>query len=333
MTRAITTRRQHFLPYRFDDHALVLRVERCVLDGTRDVTASYDAERSLLDLSSSRFKAVRLRLGVKVDAEVLASVFPRAEHASPPGQVAVTITCAATRVRRAVVLGTGALTAGVVQGELDLVRKDLHGTVELVPVLVRTSERSEDDDEFATTTGSRLATGRALEVRIDVGRTPRGEYLDIRYESFREQGPPQFPRPDAMYQLDCEGDAPVLWLNLDHSKICSVFDGTGMVGRVARVRDVLFAQISQAVWTRLFWRAARGVQRAGETVHDWEHAVLTRLLPRIYPEVPNHESRIEALRADLDGDADDLVLARLDGALQDLLEVAACATGLAEELS
>jgi len=333
VTVAMTTKRSRFLPYRFFEHALDLSVEHCAVDGVREAVLPYDAEHRLVDLSASRFATVRLGVAMSVASEILDGVLPADERRAPEARVIVTITCAATRLRRAVMLVDGPVTAGVLRAELELSTRDMHGTVTLEPVMVRRTGRPLADDGFAALAGSRLADGRRLEIRIDALRPPHGNYLDIRYESFRTKGAPQFPHPHALYQLECDGDEPLLWLNLDHAHVCSIFDGAGNVGRVARVRNVVFAQISQAVWTRLFWRAARSVHVAGEAVRAWEDAVLAHLLPRVYPDVRNHGSRLAALRADLDSHGDDAVMARLDGALQNELEVAACADSLAQELA
>lgn len=329
----MTKRRLRFLPYRFDEQALQLGIEHCTIDGHREAVPPYDAEQRLLDVSGSRIASLRVGLEVAITDALIAEVFPPDERGSPEAGVIVAVVCTSTRLRRAVVLTEGTIAAGPVRGELELSARDAFGTVELTPIMVRRVHRADRDDGFATRAGSRLASGRSLEIRIDKQRPPQGEYLDIRYESFRAKGPPQFPHADALYQLDCDGEEPVLWLNLDHARICAVFDGAGNVGRVARVRNVVFAQIAQAVWSRLFWRAARSLQRVGEAVHAWEHAVLAFWLPRVYPDVRDLESRQAALCADLDADADDLVMARLDGALQAELELASRADSLAGELA
>jgi hypothetical protein len=57
------------------------------------------------------------------------------------------------------------------------------------------------------------------------------------------------------------------------------------------------------------------------------------MLPLVYPDVADQESRLEALRQDfVDGNEDD-VLDRLDGGLQEDLDLARSATALAEELA
>lgn len=330
---AETKRRSRFLPYRFAESGLMMSVEHCTIDGHREPALPYDAERRLLDLSGSRVASVRVGLQVTCAESLFLEVFPADERGAPKAWVVVTVVCAATRQRRAVVLSDGVAASGTVRGEIEIAVRDTYGTVELTPVMVRQAQRADRDDGFATLAGSRIATGRPIELRVDKLRTPHGEYLDIRYESFGTRGPPQFPRPDALYQLDCDGDEPILWLNLDHARICAIFDAAGNVGRAARVRNVVFAQIAQAVWTRLFWRAARSLERIGESVLPWEDAVLAAWLPHVYPDVRDADSRRAALRADLGANGEDAVMARLDGALQASLEVARCAEALAGELA
>jgi hypothetical protein len=331
MTRVVTTRRHRFLPYRYDEHGLDMGFVRCQLEGMRDAPA-FDTERRVLELSGERFNTAALRLAVTVEAALLEASFPPDERAHPPGRVVVLATCAATRVRRSIILSDGVLAAGRLEGTIELYARDLSGTMELVPMLLRSTERVGADDGYASAAWTRLASGRAIEVRIDAARPLHGEYLDIRYESFAEKGPPQFTYASALYQLDCNGDAPVLWLNTDHQRVAAVLEAAGTVGRAARLRDLLFQHMSVSIWTQLFWRSAHAVVETSETLYEWQDAVLARLLPKLYRDVPDPESRIEALREELDQDRADDVTARLDLVLQDDLEIATRAERLAEEL-
>jgi hypothetical protein len=331
MTRIVTTRRQRFLPYRYDEHGLAMTVVRCRLEGLRDAPA-FDIERHLLDLSGERFNSAELRLAITVEAALLDATFPPTERARPLGQVVVLATCAATRVRRSIVFSDGVLAAGRMETNIELRAQELSGTMDLAPMLVRSTERRGTDDGYASAAWTRVASGRGIEVRIDAARPLHGEYLDTRYESFAEKGPPQFPYATALYQLDCDSDTPVLWLNTDHQRVSAVLEAAGTVGRAARLRDLLFQHIGVSIWTRLFWRSAHAVRETDETLYEWQDAVLARLLPKLYREEPDAESRIEALRDELEqGHADDIA-ARLDLVLQDDLELAARAETLAEEL-
>lgn len=164
-------------------------------------------------------------------------------------------------------------------------------------------------------------------------REPTGDFLDVRYKSFREKGPPQFPRIEALYQLEADGEHPILWLDSDHQHVAPVLDDVANVGRMARLREILFDRIQYAVWLRLFQRAARDVSETGEPTYPWQRAVLGKLLPLVYPEIPDQESRMEALQRDLRDDNEHEVLDRLDTGLQEDLELGRIATALAEELS
>jgi hypothetical protein len=328
---AITTRRQRFLPYRYDEHGLSLGFVRCRLDGLREA-GGFDKDTRILDLSGTRFGTAILRVTVSLDARLLEAAFPADERLRPVGRLLVVVTCTATRLRRAIVLTDGVLAGGTVQGDIELRSRDLFGGVELEPVLVRTADRGDAEDGHASAAWTRLAAGRGMQVRCDAARPLNGEYLDVRYESFREKGVLQFPSPDALYQLDCDGDAPLLWLNTDHQAVCTVLEAQGTVGRAARMRDVLFSQISLVIWTRLFWRTARDVRETGETVHEWQDAVLGKFMHKLYPEAPNYESRVAALVEELRQGQDDELLGRLDLVLQDDVELATRAASLAEEL-
>ncbi len=334
MTFAATTRRVRFLPHRFADGGVTVTLGSYTVDG-RSGPARFDPEAYALDLSALRFTTAELQVAVTLADGALDAVLPAAERGAPPAHVAIVVTCDATRIRRAVpLLGPPLATAGArFEGSVRVVRDELRGAVQLTPVLVRTAPGTGRATGHADTTGARLAAGRPIEVRIDAARSPHGEFLETRYESFATVGAPAFPHPGAMYQLDADGEEPVLWLNTDHPRVCSIVDSPGTVGRAARARDVVFGQISQAVWTRLFWRAARDVDDADEPLYPWQAAVLASLLPRVYPEGVNHESRLVALRADLTAGADHVILGRLDGALQEWLDIAGRATKLEEELA
>jgi hypothetical protein len=304
-----------------------------VLDDARDVGNLFDPERHLVDLSAYRFDRSVLDFVVTVSNDTIAAVFAPGERSQVPAQLVVVVQCARTRVRRGVLAAIAPLAAGEHRVAVELMRSDVIGGVELTPFLVRSAGRTDARDGYAVALGSRVASGRTIEVRFETIREPVGEFLDVRYESFRAKGPPQFPRVDAVYQLEAAGDHPILWLNLDHQHLCPILDDVANIGRMARTRDLLFDRIEYAVWTRLFLRAARDhVRTDGELPFAWQRPVLTKLLALVYPEVVDHESRLEALRRDFDESEDEL-LDRLDTGLQQERELGRIATALAEELA
>jgi hypothetical protein len=321
-----------FLPYRFESSGLAIHPRLCILDGNKELPAPFDEERHILDLSAYRLHSVRLVCDVEILPRTLANVFPEDEWAKPIGTLLIVTRCEPTRLRRGRIVVAGELTVGHHEIAIELSHDEIVGSATLTPYLLRGTDRAEVD-QYASTRGHRIAAGRVAEVRFETIRPPTGEYLDIRYESFKTKGPPQFPNVDALYKLECDGEAPILWLNSDHERVCAVLDDAANVGRMARMRDVLFDQISQSVWLRLFMRAARDVADAGEAVFSWQDAVLARLLPYVYPHVPDQESRISTLVDDLrEGNEHDL-LDRLDGGLQEWLEIGKHTTALAEEIA
>lgn len=186
-------------------------------------------------------------------------------------------------------------------------------------------------DGFARAKGARLAGCRPWELRVDRLRPPTGAYLDIRYASFAEHGPPRFARPANLYKLECDQENPILWLNLDHDRVCEVLDSVANVGTRARIRDAVFDYVSHNVWSRLFLLAAHDSVDTEDPPYDWEQSVLERFLPVLYPEYADHQSRVVALSEELQQGDQNQILGRLDTFLQEHLEIARHMTWLVEE--
>lgn len=322
MPSSASTRHQKFLPYRFADCGLLTRITRCVLDGERPANAVPDIDRHLLDLSSQRFKVASLDLSVTLSREVLAAVLPAAETAHAPARLIALVRCDASRLRTAVEIAAGPLAPAIYSGAVPIRRDEIAGVLEVVTMLVRSAPCTIRDEGWAVESGARLASARPWEIRIDPSHSPRGEFLDIRVEDFKTAGPPRFPSASAMYQLECEGESPILWLNSANKRISSVLHNVANVGRAARIRDIAYERISVSVWIRLFLRAARDLMRLGEPVHPWQMAVLRHWLPMLYPDATDHESRFDAMRTELTDGDEGHILERLDLAIQTELETA-----------
>jgi hypothetical protein len=308
------------LPYRYREHGLTARVTQCLVDGANHPATSIDHERHLVTLAGQRFSRAELELSVTIPWAVLTAVLPPQEHAAPPVALIGLVHCDASRCRTSITLPLAEPSPlsgeRVCVGRIALDREGFFGSVALSFLLVRTAASQVVASGWALDRGARLASARAWEVRFEAVAAPRGEYLDIREEDFAQVGAPQFPQPDAMYQLDCDGESVTLWLNSANARIASVLHSEGSVGRRARLRDAVFDRIYAAVWFRLFLRAATDVVRLGETPYPWQAAVLQKWLPKLYPHCLDHESRIAALSNDTrDGDWSTL-LSRLDLLIQ-----------------
>lgn len=328
--RGTTTRRERFLPYRYERFGLELEPKRCVLDDSRTVR-SVNVARHLVDLSEYRFSDVAVECSIELPKELIGTLFPPAERSRPPVRLVLAVRCPQTRLRRSIdvpLAGSGGSGFAV---NVRLRRSDVVGSVELVPYLIRAKDASDGAaDGYATARGARLASSRPWEIRFEALRPPIGAHLDIRYANFREDGKAVFHYPENLYQLDCESDNPILWLNLDHARISETLDSNANVGARARMRDVFFDLISQAVWTRLFLKAAHDVRETDEPPYDWEQSVLSNFLPALYPSEANHESRLSQLRDEISRGDESFILGRLDAVLQSRLDVVKHMTKLVE---
>lgn len=328
MSSSTTKRQQRFLPYRFADLGILLRIENCRFDG-QATKIEADTERHLLDLSIHTFGQVTISLVATVPNEVFASVLPSTELLAPPARVLVAVRCAATRLRRWLELiedpldpspppgpmESCAMAQRRYTGELSLERDDLRDIVELTGLLVRTDRSADNQAGRAAEAHQRLASARTWELKIDAGPPPPGEYLDTRQEDFSKADRSRFPDPDVLYQLDCDTEAPILWINSKHHRVAGVLHSTANTGRNARIRDAVFDRIEATVWPRLFLRAAHSLQKNQEVSFAWQAAVLRKWLPVLYPQHRDHEGQLFALKQELESD-DGALLDRLDLALQ-----------------
>lgn len=312
------TRLHRFLPYAFREHGLTAQLTACALDGVARPALPIDAERHQVSLVGQRFTRAAFDVSVAVPATILAAVLPPHERAAPPVALIAVVECKPSRCRRRVVLTAAAPGSHQYSGRVELLRDELWGVAELSFWLIRTSTGSVTSGAgWAIDRGSRLASARGWEIRVDPGAPVRGEYLDVREEDFTQHGPPKFPSPAALYQLDCDGEQVILWINSAKTRLLPALHSEGNVGRLARLRDAFFDRIHAAVWLRLFVRAAQDLLRLGEPAYSWQTSVLQHWLPGLYPEHKDHESRLTALCDEIGEGELSTVLSRLDLLIQD----------------
>lgn len=317
MAASSTTRLLEFLPFSYKDLGIQARLSQCILDGERPI-AAIDEERHVVSLVGQRFQRVSVEVSVTIPPTLLAAVLPPSERAMPPVRVVAVIACPTSRCRRSVALAADEASRTLWTGKIELARDEIVGAADLSILLVRTAAAAPEvfGAGYAVERGARLASARVWELRVDASVSPRGEYLDIREVDFAEEGMPRFPQPEALYQLECEGESVVLWLNISKVRVVGILHSDGNVGRRARLRDAMFDRIYCAVWLRLFVRAAHEVAHVGEPSYPWQTAVLQKWLPGLYPDHSDQESRLEALRVEAkDGDLSE-ILGRLDLLIQ-----------------
>jgi hypothetical protein len=283
------TKRERFLPYAYGRSGLGVELRHVRLDG-RLLEEGLDPQRRLVSIDEERWDTLAVELQLTVTEELLGAVLPPHERVSAPIAALVVVRCSDTKLRRGVVAEAPAGGVGVHVARVRVARDEVRGGIELVPQLVRKRSARTPSGGFASADGARLARARPWEIRLEPERSAEGRFLDVRYRSFSEDAV-LLAVKDNLYQLECDQEAPILWVNADHTRIAAILNDRASTGRRARLREVFFDVIAQGVWTQLFLRAAMNLVERDELVYPWEDAVLRELLPLMYPGARTHPAR------------------------------------------
>jgi hypothetical protein len=315
------TKRQRLFPYRYARLGLQADLESVVLDGAVHL-GSTNRSAKLVRLETRDWDHLSLTLQLRAPSEVLSDVLVSSEIETPPVEFLVAIRCDST-FHRTGVTGSAQLQEGDLRGEIDLEleRRDFRGTIELTPYLIRTSDAETSEPGVAAKMGSRLASARAWEIRVDPKSRSKTQHLDINFVRFSQQK--RFrDYKDRLYWLSADAETPILWLNQDHAKVARALNSEGTVGVAARIRDVFFDLIASSVWVQLFVRAASAIDENGETTFEWHDGVLEELLPELFPEMDRESRRLEARRRVSNADELPQLLHEVDLVLQGRYEYA-----------
>ena len=318
------TKRQRFLPYAYARHGLVARIEGLRIDG-QAAPRAIDPERHLVSLDEEPWRRGPFGLVVSVPPEVIERVVPKG--AEPALELVAVLSCEATRLRGAIARARAPVGGGEVSLPIPLRRDDLAGAASLEVHLLRAAT-GEASPGFAHHAGSRLASARGWELRLERRRGPEGRFLDVRYRSLADDG-----ALDAEHRPSPRDEpAPVLWINSDHQRIVPILGDRGTRGKRSRLREVFYDLIAQGVWTQLFLRAVDDLQTAdGELTYDWEDAALREVLPGMFPDARSHAARRDALLQGLRSEGLAATMERFDAALQKKSDVAEHMTRLVDE--
>jgi hypothetical protein len=321
---------ERFLPYAYERFGIELELLGCELDGRPG--PEPDAEQRVLALDAEPWRRARVHYRVSVPERTIKSVLPPNDRASRPAALLLTMRCAATRLRRGLRIALAPRGGNSLDGALVIERDECEAKLELVPYLVRETAGTPAPG-YARRPGERLASARPWLVRVQSAEVPSGKFLEVRYRSFKDDAL-LAAHQDNVYRLECDQDAPVLWINADHDKVAAVLDERATTGKKARLRDVYYDLVAQGVWTQLFMRAASDLDASDEeaqSTYRWQEGVLREVLPFMFPGAPSHGERVhELLRLRHDDMA--LLIDRLDAALQAKAQLATHMTSLADEL-
>lgn len=286
-----------FYPYRTAPDCLELRCE----SDQSDVVVE---ERRVLMQNVPDDSEVTIRLHVVERADPLKTVLPEHERSDPPLKTVVIARSLGSRFRRCIEMtkdGDGAWA-----GELSLAKRDVFGSIEFEPLMIRTE--SGDSSGFAGHVGARLAWGPVVVTHLDDPPSVAGQTLEIRWDDFEKTSNPwRKEHGQSLYLLDMNVDPPELWLNEAILHFKSVAHSSGRRGGHMRVRNATFAVIGVQVWTSLIAAVAMNLARlmqgdhesdpaqALESLSDWESRVVNDWSPRLFPEAGSRPEAIEKL--------------------------------------
>ncbi|NVB39846.1 hypothetical protein G6O69_18530 [Pseudenhygromyxa sp. WMMC2535] len=319
---------QRFYPWAYEGHGLRLRVLGLSLDA-RPVEL-VEPNAASLELGGSWDHAA-LELELRAPRRLVRRLVAASEREAAPVAVLLTLRCPRTHLRRRVALEPWPSHEGErFELPLALARHELAGLVELDAHLIRTAPLPAplEDARLASRPGTRLAASRTLTLIIDQPEVRAGNYLDVQYRRFSKD--PSAPDSRALYRLELQNEAPILYLNAEHESLRATLDSKGTRGPRARVRDLVFERIAASVWTQLILRVSARLVEDGEPAYDWERAVLDQWLPRLYPE---HQPDLRQPHLERDYQELPALLTRLDALLQVEGKLATLATKLMDELS
>jgi len=289
-----------------------------------------DGDVQKMDLTGrSDWRKLTIQLDANLPGSEMKSVLTSISEWQDDTSLLVSVRCAATKFRRVVELTPGAPYTW--SGDVTIRRGDVRSTVELVPLLVRatgipTSEGTPLEGRAAQAS-SVIATGRALRLSIDpTNRSIRGA-LDIKWDAFAESDDPwrNQHRRDLFF-LDPHGEEPCLWLNSSYYELKAMLDGKSTKGVDAALRHLTNGSIAQAVWMQLFMTAAGSTMETMEDedpipVEGWKKDVLTKFLPRLFPDEQTDEDRVQRLR-EMFGSPDQMatLMSLLGTAVQEIVD-------------
>lgn len=264
-----------------------------------------DGEMQKMDLTGrADWRKLRIQLDANLPRAEMEDVLGSGSDWKEDTSLLVSVRCAATKFRRVVELAPGERYTWT--GDVTVRRADVRSTVELHPLLVRTTgiptAQGAQLDGRASLASSVIATGRALRLTIDpTDRSIRGS-LDIKWDAFAESED-HWRRQHArdLFFLDPHGDEPCLWLNSSYYELKAMLDGRSTKGVDAALRHLTNGAIAQTVWMQLFLTAAGSTMEAmGDdgpiAAEGWKKDVLTKFLPRLFPEEQTDEDRVERLK-------------------------------------
>ncbi|CAN5346678.1 hypothetical protein BH24GEM3_BH24GEM3_07720 [soil metagenome] len=280
-------------------------------------------EQSVYDVSDRDWAKLTFRLETDLDPRELTRILPDTADPKSDAVVFVSLVCKSTKYRHGLRLRPSGEARWV--GEAVVSRSDVKGTVQLHPMLVRTT-RVPGKSGVPHHPGMILATGDPVALYTDPPSRLIEGAIEVRWQDFaKSKNDWREQHSSDVFHLEPYRDAPVLYLNEGHAQFRQLLENDSKRGADAALRDVTAAMIAQTTWTQL------AVAALGEIVYDeesgeaelpgasWERDLLVAFLPRMYPSVAD-EMQVRRAAADFNASTElPALMARIGSAVQDLV--------------
>jgi len=289
-------------------------------DETEDDVVTMDVSHS-----DATWRELRFGLDASLPQPEIARVLAPGSSMKGDAELVVTMECARTKLRRAVVLSNEG--QGHWRGDITVRRSDVREVVTLTPKLVRTRAIPGGDLDGPAVARQRnflMAVGRSLRLIVDPTERRLKGVLDTKWEEFRvSDNPWRKSHSNDVYHLDVSDVEPTLWLNEGLAKFRAALHGHQPKGGDAVIRKLGNATIAQSVWLQLFMMAIATLDEDedGGIVaprEGWKRAVLQVLLSQLFVGVPEDE-RMRKMFDMKTGDQAAVLLSELGTAAQQVV--------------
>jgi hypothetical protein len=314
----------------FDDPATGRAVEafeiRRVVD---DEETNASGQIAGYDVSSvSEWRKLSFRLTAELSLQELERVLPPTSSVDSDTTMVVLMTCASTKFRHGVRLKH--TKDGIWSGTAAIQRDDIKGVLTLRPQLARaTGIPAGEDLPFATTAGSLVAVGESVSLYVDVeasgGRGLLQSTVMIAWEDFANSDHAwRREHSDDVFHLEPFGGEPRLYLNSRYAQLREILESDSKRGPEAALRDMAAAMVAQPTLLQLATAALTGLELdedsgSVDVPSGWRGDLLASVLPRLYPEEPSEEDRMQRAAHEIrESDGAASLLARLGSVIQEM---------------
>jgi len=248
-----------------------------------------DDEATSIRIIGQKWDKLELAITVTAPDASIRSALPEGSDPSENTALLLSVRCRATKVRDAVRAnpeGDSRWSATVL-----LDRNTVHTTVQITPLLVRTTRAATRSPGIASEYASLIGEGRPVRVMIDERDIPVGGSFKIVWEDFRDSlNRWRVDHADDIYHLDLtSAERPTLFLNSRYGALKAALHSGRSKGIDAVVRHLANGLIAQTVWMQLLMASVSGIRADSDTgiieepTSKWQSAVLRKFLAQMYP--------------------------------------------------